>query len=168
MYKVVNKKVKEIFSNFGIVNAPIPIEEIITKLGIKISYAPSIDYSGMIVKKKDGKALIGVNSNEPYTRARYTMAHELAHYFFEKASISIDHRDNFSRENKPEKEKRADYFAANLLMPDELIKKDFFGITKNKVFLEEHLSYLANFYQVSKEAMNYRLLNLGLISRDIK
>lgn len=167
MYNDINKKIKKILDDFNIKEAPVPVEEVITKLGIKISYAPSNDYSGMIIKKKNGNALIGVNSNEPRARVRFTLAHELAHYFFEDNSVLTDHRDNFTREDKPEKEKKADYFAANLLIPENIIKKDFNRIIRNKVFLEEHLSYLASLYQVSKEAMNYRLINLGLITREI-
>lgn len=163
----INRKIKKILNDFNIKEAPVPIEEIVTKLGIKISYAPSIDYSGMVIKKKNGNTMIGINSNEPHVRARFTLAHELAHYFFEDNNVLTDHRDNFTREDKPEKEKRADYFAANLLIPENIIKKDFNRIIKNKVFLEEHLSYLASLYQVSKDAMNYRLINLELITREV-
>lgn len=159
---MINKKrieleAQKILNKFGIRQAPVPVEDIISKMGIKMGYAPSDEYSGILIRK-DKVALMGINSNEPEARRRFSMAHELGHFIFEKNTVTIDHRNNNYLE-KPEKEKCADLFAANLLMPGRMLRIDYersIGAT------EEKLLALARKYKVSMEAMRIRLASLGL------
>lgn len=152
-------KVKDILTHFGITRAPIPVEQIAEKMNIKISYAPSTDYSGILIRK-DGGALMGINSEESPGRRRFTVAHELGHYFLEKTTaVSIDYRDNSSRPDKTKQEVMADDFAANLLMPKEFLVHDYVMVGGR---YEEKLVRLAEQYQVSREAMMWRLKNLQL------
>ncbi len=161
-------KTKEILEKFSITQAPVPIEEIVAQYGISIGYAPSEDYSGVLIRKSDGGFLMGINSDETNSRMRFTIAHELAHFLFDKnKAVSIDYRNKTRLINKPEKEKRADFFAANLLMPDNLVTEDFKKASNNtSYFSEADLIKLAELYQVSKEAMRYRLQNLNLIPKE--
>lgn len=164
MHKQITLKVKKILEGFLITSAPVPVEEIAKKMGIEISYAPSADYSGILIRKSDGNVLMGINNSESVPRMRFTIAHELCHYFFDKKdSVTVDHRNKIHSGQKPDKEKIADFFAANLLMPEPLVCSDFKEATKDGVFFEYNLSNMADKYQVSKEAMKYRLINLHLI-----
>jgi len=164
MYKQATLKIKKILEDFLIESAPVPVEVIAKKMGIEISYAPSADYSGILIRKSDGKVLMGVNNSESVQRMRFTIAHELCHYFFDKKDhVTVDYRNKIHSNQKPDKEKIADFFAANLLMPESLVRVDFKEATKEGIFFEDNLSGMADKYQVSKEAMKYRLLNLQLI-----
>lgn len=164
MYKKATQQIEKILEDFSINSAPIPVEDIAKKMGINIGYAPSADYSGILIRKSDGNVLMGINNSESIPRMRFTIAHELCHYFLDtKDSVTVDHRNKTYSEQKPKKEKIADFFAANLLMPESLICDDFKEATKGGVFFEDNLSSMADQYQVSKEAMKYRLLNLQLI-----
>ena len=165
MYPDIQKKVTEIFQQFGITEVPVPVEDIVEKLGIRISYAPSDEYSGMLIRKEDGGTLMGINSLEKPPRMRFTIAHELGHFLLEKSSVSIDYRNKYHDSDKPIQEKKADFFAANLLMPEQFLRRDFKKAVRAKVsvFLEEDLAALAESYNVSREAMKWRLTNLGLL-----
>ncbi|KKR35018.1 MAG: hypothetical protein UT67_C0004G0007 [Candidatus Magasanikbacteria bacterium GW2011_GWA2_40_10] len=154
--------------DFLIESVPVPVEAIAKKMGIEISYAPSADYFGILIRKSDGNVLMGINNSESVQRMRFTIAHELCHYFFDKKDyVIVDYRNKIHSSQKPDKEKIADFFAANLLMPKSLIRIDFKEATKDGIFFEDNLSGMADKYQVSKEAMKYRLLNLQLIPAEV-
>jgi Zn-dependent peptidase ImmA (M78 family) len=140
---------------------PIQLEEITGKLQIKISRAPSKDFSGLLIRK-DGHALIGINNNEALVRQRFTIAHELGHFFLHpRKDTFVDYRDNKKDIMRTPAEKQANMFAAALLMPRSFLEKDYKTLVK-KGLGEDELTILANKYQVSEEAMRFRLMNLNL------
>ncbi|MBI2037836.1 MAG: ImmA/IrrE family metallo-endopeptidase [Candidatus Magasanikbacteria bacterium] len=165
MKELTIEKTKEILDSFGIKKAPVPVEYIVAQYGINISYAPSKEYSGVLIRKSDGGVLMGVNSDERQSRIRFTIAHELAHFIFDTdQTVTVDYRNKTSLTDKPQKEKRADLFAANFLMPEEFLVEDFKREVKDALYVNgESLKKLAEQYQVSKEAMMYRLKNLNLV-----
>lgn len=171
MNELIEQKAEEALDKFEITTVPVSVERLAAVLDIQIKRAPSVDFSGLLIRKSD-IALIGINEDEPLTRQRFTIAHELGHYFLDKrkdafvdnkASIT-EYRDNKSHVNRPAKELRANMFAAALLMPRDHLMKDFEKIvSKSGVFLEDHLGLLADKYVVSKKAMQIRLKELSLI-----
>lgn len=153
--------VEKILGELGTKSLPIPVEDIAIKNGIKISRAPSKDFSGLLIRK-DGHALIGVNSNEAPVRQRFTVAHELGHYFLHpRKDAFVDYRDNKKEIMRTPTERHANMFAAALLMPQSLLAKDFKNFSKDG-FTEVELEKLADKYQVSEHAMRFRLINLNL------
>ncbi|PIZ78887.1 MAG: hypothetical protein COY01_02925 [Candidatus Pacebacteria bacterium CG_4_10_14_0_2_um_filter_40_20] len=144
---------------------PVPVEEVASKLNIKIGREPSDDFSGLLIRK-DGKALIGVNSTESHVRQRFTIAHELGHFFLHpKQDSFVDYRDNNTDKKdirRSPREKQANAFAAALLMPRSKLIKDVKVIFKQGID-ESDIAKLAEKYEVSEEAMKYRLMNLHLI-----
>ncbi|OGN36105.1 MAG: hypothetical protein A2568_03115 [Candidatus Yanofskybacteria bacterium RIFOXYD1_FULL_44_17] len=157
----IESEVEKILSDLESKTLPIPVEDIATRHGIKISRAPSKDFSGLLIRK-NGHALIGVNSNEAPVRQRFTIAHELGHYFLHpRKDAFVDYRDNKKEIMRTPTERHANMFAAALLMPQSLLSKDFINIAKDG-FTEVELEKLAEKYQVSENAMRFRLINLNL------
>ncbi|TAK58118.1 ImmA/IrrE family metallo-endopeptidase [Patescibacteria group bacterium] len=153
---------EEILNKLNIKNIPVQVDEIASKLQIKISRAPSKDFSGLLIRK-DGHALIGINDNEAPVRQRFTIAHELGHFFLHpRKDTFVDYRDNKKDVMRTAVEKQANMFAAALLMPRTLLEKDFRALIK-KGFGEDELAILADKYQVSEDAMKFRLLNLNFL-----
>jgi len=124
-----------IINPFAIINehrerAPVEIKEILKKLGIvvrEVDFDRSI--SGSIEKSDDGTFIISVNSADSLTRKRFTMAHELGHYILHRDKIGNGITDNrlYRASNANyyignKEETQANQFAANLLMPKELIE----------------------------------------------
>lgn len=111
---------------------PVPIVEFAKKLDFGV-YEQILDNgcSGLIaINDKDPiienfKKIIAVNIKDAYVRQRFTVAHELAHYFLEKENDKkkelYAHRevDGYLDDN----ECKMNEYAAQLIMPYELLDK---------------------------------------------
>ncbi|MCL2588798.1 MAG: ImmA/IrrE family metallo-endopeptidase [Oscillospiraceae bacterium] len=116
--------------------------------------------AGVLFVKEQEKNII-VNKNDVPERQRFTIAHELGHYFlhFDRNSSEENVWISFRGERNKE-EYEADMFAAELLMPEELVR------AKYKDLPVPYVSALAKEFKVSGAAMRYRLdtLNMRYIS----
>lgn len=173
----IEKKVNELLENFGIVNPPVPVEKIIRELGVKITFEPfqgSDDISGILYRDAQ-KAVIGINSEHPITRQRFSMAHELGHFILHRKQLFVDKmvrvnfRDPKSSLAIDSDEIQANAFAAELLMPNEFVKNEIRSLVlsnryNRRTYLKEELiDELAHAFDVSRQAMEYRLNNLGVL-----
>ena len=66
-----------------------------------------------------------------------------------------------TKNDKSWKEMEANAFAAALLMPKTLVRAAVHEITREGIKGEAFVEALAGKFRVSKQAMGYRLLNLG-------
>ncbi|MDR3021811.1 MAG: ImmA/IrrE family metallo-endopeptidase [Clostridiales bacterium] len=152
---------------------PVDLIGIAKKHDITIFYGKySDDFSGaiyvsdktpQIIKEENYFKFIILNSNHAVTRQRFTLAHELGHYFLDYLDESgqyresiYEHRDSGNRLDKDEF--RINNFAAELIMPSESLFKElnnnFFKVTEIDL---ELVRDLAKIYQVSFDAMRNRL-----------
>lgn len=131
----------------GLPQTPIP-NELITELPrIVVQHDPDLPVSGS-AHWASGRWQLTINASEPWTRQRFSLAHELKHV--------IDHRHvDTLYEDGRQAELAADFFAACLLMPKREIKRQWCQGTQN-------LSALAEQFAVSPAAMARRLEYLGL------
>lgn len=117
------------------------------------------EISGVFVATEKG-ACIGVNRSHPNVRQNFTIGHELGHWLYDSSKTQIDFSQAevvaSSDEESALEERKANQFAADLLMPRKWIKKDFEEL--------QDLAVLANRYQVSEQALWYRLITLKLIA----
>lgn len=105
----------------------------------------------------EDKFKILLNESEPKNRTRFTLAHELAHYFLtqkelkESGEIWIDtmYRQSNNREQD------IDYLAGALLMDKEILERAYKSI--------KSISVLSKMFEVSESAMTIRLMKIGLI-----
>ena len=159
----IEAQAETILKKTGINTLPVPVEAIAAKYQIRIRRAPHPDFSGMLIRK-DGLALIGVSTSEPLVRQRFTIAHELGHFFLHTDKDAfVDYRDNMKGIVRTAREKEANMFAAALLMPRHTLLKDFRSLAKDG-FSDDELSLLAKKYSVSEDAMRFRLINLNFLS----
>jgi Zn-dependent peptidase ImmA (M78 family) len=170
----IDSRVEELLSKHQIQNSPVPVKRIATDEGLMLLESPfPSDVSGALVRS--GRVVaIAVNLSQHANRQRFTIAHELAHFFL-KHSEGEDHldrkftvlrRDENSSTATDENEIQANYFAACLLMPEEFLRRDVVQFAKfngETVLGQQEVLSLAKKYQVSPAAMGYRLVNLGLI-----
>lgn len=152
---------------------PVPVERIAKALGIKVQrVALDDDLSGLIYI--DGqRPIIGVNSRHHPNRRRFTLAHELGHFVLHSDALAgqvhVDRgfrvlmRDQKSASGTDGREIEANQFAAELLMPKAFILAE---ISRRKIaFLDENapLGAIAKKFQVSEQALQFRMLNLDLV-----
>jgi Zn-dependent peptidase ImmA (M78 family) len=171
----IEEQVTRILTAHGISQPPIPLDRIAAAEGLPIieSSFPS-DVSGALIRN-GGVSGIAVNCAQSPNRQRFTIAHELAHHLLghkgEQDHIdwkfTVLRRDGKSSEATDGDEIEANAFAAQLLMPKHMIVADLrneVGLNGEVELTDERLIALARRYRVSTIAMNYRLINLGLIS----
>lgn len=99
------------------------------------------------------RRIIYVNGNESIRRQRFTIAHELGHMLIHREYQNEPGwvYDLRTHDNKSEsREQEADLFAAELLMPVELVKQEM-------DFRHAQLTDVAEDFEVSLEALRYRL-----------
>lgn len=119
------------------------------------------EVAGALVLSPGHDPAIMLNRGDSRNRQRFTCAHELGHYIQRlnegRADVEeevLDFRDTIARQGTNLDEIFANAFAAELLMPEALLRKlRREGLT---------VSALAGRFDVSGEAMTYRLKNLGL------
>ena len=172
-------RVKKLLSELGIVKARVPIRKIAKSLGATIRSEPfEGDISGALYRSGDEK-VIGINALDAKTRQRFTIAHEIGHLVLHADPVYLDRghllgvvpndaetlpafsflRNQLSSEAKDPSEIEANRFAASLLMPQDFLASDL----KQKTIpvTEDEIEALADKYQVSYQAMTFRLMNLG-------
>lgn len=162
------KRALNLLEEMQITEAPVPVEDIARHLGAQITYdAFEGDVSGMLFRDGD-KVVIGVNSSQAPTRQRFTIAHECGHLLLHKGRpVYIDRfvRVNWRAGESNREEREANAFAAELLMPRNLVRSELDQIVAKlpERSLEEVVADLARRFRVSNEAMTYRLTNLGML-----
>ena len=158
----IETKASQILREHGLFSIPVDPVTLANNIGIKVNNAVFSDdnLSGLIAKRGENISIL-VNTSDPPYRKRFTIAHELGHHFLhllsdgEFVDKKVDlFRDNEGGDQTKQIEVQANQFAAALLMPSELVKIEY---QKNN-----DISNLARKFNVSEEAMGYRLQRLRL------
>ncbi len=154
------EKVRFILKKLDIKEAPVDVEKIAAFFSIHV--VPYTNFperiSGMIVRDKRGDredVYIGYNANQAKVRQRFTIAHELGHFLSGHDDLKIV-EDGFDKDTI--KEKEANSFASELLMPRDLLLADMKGGKYD-------IPSLAKRYMVSEQAISIRLLQSGLLAK---
>ena len=162
------RRAEQLLARAGVNTIPVPVKQVAAQLGIKIELADlGEDCSAVLVRNGD-RAVIGVNKDHPPNRQRFSIAHEIAHFWLHDGDTYIDKgyrvhfRDLESGSGTKQEEMEANAFAAALLMPAKWVR-DAFRQQPFELTGDDSLELLAKQFSVSTEAMTYRLMNLQLI-----
>lgn len=164
----------ELLEALGYNTPPFDPFQIAKDLGIEVDQSvttETISRSGSICILDD-KARIWVNPFDPDVRQRFTAAHELGHYVngdLKSNSSIVDTPDTLYRTDGHSNpcEVKANKFAAQLLMPKKHIydkAKEIIDQSGGSVDAGDFIRRMAQFFDVSKPAMLYRLKGFGIIS----
>lgn len=166
---IIEKQVSEFRRDNGFsLSEPITLKSLLLRLNILTVFRPlSENFSGMCLKDKSEHRFMLINSNQPQGRQHFTIAHELYHLFIEEKPTP--HKCNPGCGSKNPVEQCADMFASSLLMPEtgicQLIPE---AELKTKDISIATILKLEHYFSVSRSALLYRLLNMGLISENIR
>lgn len=151
-------------------SAPVDVEAIARAEGIVVR-RERLDrtVSGLLLREGSG-ALIAVNEAHNARRQRFTVAHELGHFvlhpgkaYLVDSTVRINFRDDLASMATDKEEIAANAFAAAILMPESLVRDALRELPPSQVSSPERVvEDLAGRFDVSVEAMGYRLINLGL------
>lgn len=148
---------------------PIDVHRIAKNLGIEVVERPNLvvkgeEASGLLLRTR-GRTICVVNADDHPNRRRFTVAHEIGHYLFHpfrETYIDWNFRNNKSSEGTDRHEIEANAFAAELLMPEVVIRAEV--LSPLNVFEDdEEIRNLARRFRVSPQAMTLRLTNLELL-----
>lgn len=173
MNKVViaSREARKLRVEHNLMERPIDVFKLCKKIGIDLfeqTFSEDSDISAILVKK-GADAAIEINQNHSKTRQRFSVAHEIGHWRLhadnDKLDIakgSLDLKVFMRSENRSPDEIEANEFAAELLMPEDLIQKEFYHLVESGE--ENFISELAKRYKVSESAIAFRLKKLNLFT----
>jgi len=145
-----------------------PVNQIAKDIGLELFYDAyeKGTFDGMTVYA-DNCFYIHLNTDngnrENTERGRFTLAHELGHYFIDthriglKKGILEPHPSLINRKQFNSIEREADYFASCLLMPESRFNQDIF----KKKFNFQLIDSLCTQYKVSRTACAFRFAQIG-------
>ncbi len=115
-------------------------------------------------RQDDDGVLIAVNSTHGPHRQRFTLGHELGHWLLghQDAVDNELYRNELASRGESTVEIEANAFAAALLMPEDWLREDLAAGVLDPMD-EEQIDSLARRYNVSPQAMTFRLINLNLM-----
>lgn len=159
-YQGAKLKAEQVLRENFINNPPIDVYEIAKNEGLEIEIKDFGDkfnnISGYI---KPETRTIFVNSRDPENRRKFTIAHELGHWILHRDKLesepekyAILYRIPLGRTQDDPVEQEANCFAANLLVPEEML------VARRDEKTEEEL---ATEFHVSRDVIGYRISNLG-------
>lgn len=171
LYKSIDEKAGKLLHQSDALALPVDLNRVVEYLGLSLNEKPlENEYSGFLAVKE--KTIV-VNLRHTPVRRRFTIAHEIGHYQLHRRSedipVFID-RAVYHRKESAEgvdhlMEMQANAYAAGLLMPEALLD----------VYLDDHpaldlerpadIKTLAEEFEVSRPAMEFRLINLGFVLR---
>jgi Zn-dependent peptidase ImmA (M78 family) len=169
----IEQKADELLQACGINSPPVPVNEIVSHLGLQVDGDNLGEGISGILVIENGKGTIGYNRKDNVKRQRFTIAHEAGHFVFHRqleSEVFIDRdfivkyrseKDYTDLEARQEQE--ANIFAAALLMPRDMLKREFekeeYANLKEVAFIEK----MAQVFDVSSQAMTYRIANTNLM-----
>lgn len=164
------------------VSAPVDVDMVASLLGIVVENDLSLEDKGTIgeILFRELRPVVKINpiQNSYGPRRRFTLAHEIGHFCMHSAKSREGFTDSQKTMSRTEsfwnaKESEANSFAAQLLMPKSLVLTEgqkIINAYKTRmersaipalVFVER----MADKFDVSSKAMEYRLKTLGVIKK---
>jgi len=164
---------RQIIHNYEITQPPIRVEEIAHSQGIEIVRHRFEGPESGFALRDGNRRIIGLNTQTSRRRQRFTVAHELGHLLLHEGKIIVDQavlrvdlRNDISSMGTDVEEIEANAFAATLLMPETIVFAHVLNLVKgnSEIAREALIAELARIFDVSAEAMGYRLINLGILT----
>lgn len=166
-YSKIAELVDRLLDKNGVTAPSVPVEKIAKSEGIIVTKKRLDDDTAGFLLRSGGMKFIGVNQSQASTRQRFTIAHELGHALLHDGdelhvdkNFRINFRDVVSTLATDVEEIESNTFAAWLLMPSKFLIRQ---ITSEHLDIDDgdEVAKLAGKYQVSPQAMTYRLANLA-------
>lgn len=162
---------------------PVDVDEIARLLDVEVRYDYALeqfDIIGQIIFEGDIPVVtINPTQNSYEPRRRFTLAHELGHFCLHRDKVSQGFKDNRKTMSRTQSywdilESEANNFAAQILMPANLVlDMSEYILNASQRHGEGNYMYpgdlarrLASAFVVSNSAMEYRLLNLGVVREE--
>jgi hypothetical protein len=154
----IHNQATRLLDSAGISREPVSMRDVISALNLELVSKTREPFTSEAALEPlgDGCAIV-LNGAGDSGRRRFTIAHEIGHFVLHPERCRPE-RGGLVNEAGRRDEREADAFAAELLMPEHLVREA----------VAQHgpdVGRLAHRFQVSRQAMQTRLRHLGLIER---
>lgn len=147
---------------------PIQLKSLLLKTNIITLFKPlSEKFGGMAIKADGNLNFILINQNHSIGKQHFTIGHEIYHLFCQENFTSQRCNTGLFDKQVDPVEKKADFFAACLLMPENGIIQlipDLEKKNKNQISTET-LFRIQQYYGLSVNAVIYRLCELEYVDK---
>lgn len=168
--KLAEKTLEEIKNKYGEIKFPIDPFKLLKDSGVLISFSDFEKLEGIILNDEDDITIVGINRLRPWSRQRFTAAHEHCHFIkdLKKNKNEVNTIECLSGSND-EIEKFADKYASELLMPKYKLEELCDQYKNENGFVDfDSIIYISEFFGVSFESCVFRIAyTLKMIDGDI-
>ena len=159
----IKEKVNELRKQYSLDKVPVDLTKLLKKENIKVIERDFAKFENDVKKKissmlyiDNGSKLIFVDESDNPRRKNFTVAHELGHYYLHGGKEASSEVLVSFRGDSNQRETEANKFAAELLLPDDKVEMEY------KLAMFPTVSYLADKFNVSDQAMSIKLEQMGL------
>lgn len=162
------RRAKDLVRSHGLSEPPVDVYGLAASLGIQIVERELAAGTSGLLLRHGNLTVCVVNKQHAPVRKRFTVAHELGHFVLhppapEYDGVHTQRRDLEASSGTSLKEIEANAFAAELLMPEALVRERFARVTDLFDLDERDVHAAAKDFEVSQQAMAYRLVSLGIL-----
>lgn len=152
----IRRQAERLLDAAGVTTAPVSLRDVVSALNLELVRRRDDPFCSEAALEPlgDGHAIVlaGPSSER---RRRFTIAHEVGHFVLHPQRQRAE-RGGLTNAGMQAEEREADRFAAELLMPEHLVRQAV-------VQLGADAGRLADRFEVSQAAMRVRLSRLGLL-----
>jgi hypothetical protein len=151
----IRRQAARLLLSAGVARGPVPLRDVVSALNLEVVQTAGEPFSceAALEPVGDGHRIVlrGASSER---RRRFTIAHEIGHFVLHPHRVAPQ-RGGRGNAAWQAQEREADQFAAELLMPEDLVREAVlrYGLDADR---------LADSFDVSRQAMQARLKRLGL------
>ena len=153
---------RKLLKDHAISRLPVPVEKIAQEEGFTIEYieGESDKFCGILHRKLKA---IGINSSHPRVRGRFSIAHELGHFFLEHPQEDDSTDSDEEREEWRICESEANEFAGELLVPKDVLEAQCDKLKNNPI--DRVIQTLAGLFEVSRDVLIIQLTKHRLLMK---
>jgi IrrE N-terminal-like domain len=154
----IRRQATRLLHSAGVSHEPVSLRDVISALNLELVQKTREPFAceAALEPLGDGHAIV-LNGGGDERRRRFTIAHEIGHFVLHPGRQRSERGGKVNEAGRV-LEREADAFAAELLMPEDLVRQavDEHGASPGR---------LSDRFEVSQQAMQTRLRRLGLAER---
>lgn len=152
----IRRQAERLLQSAGVSREPVSLRDVVSALNLEVVQTSREPFSceAALEPVGDGHRIV-LRGAGPELRRRFAIAHEIGHFVLHPRRVAPERGGDPGNIAWQQQEREADQFAAELLMPERLVRE--------AVLLHgAEAARLADHFQVSRAAMQARLRWLGL------
>jgi hypothetical protein len=151
----IRRQAARLLQSAGVSREPVSLRDVVSALNLEVVQTTGEPFlcEGSLQPMGDGHAIV-VRGASSERRRRFTIAHEIGHFVLHPGRLAPE-RGGAVNDAWRQHEREADQFAAELLMPEPLVREAVLELGPDA-------RRLADRFEVSRRAMQVRLSGFGI------